>query len=90
MRVKYNVETMYTELFHFFCPNLSLTSVFEALDKAVNIFGRNRVSSNFIIGLGGSDETVQKGIECLVERCIIPILRPDPQIHISSSSKETM
>ncbi len=90
MRVKYNVETMDLELFRRFCPNLSLPSVIEALDKVVNIFGRNRVSSNFIIGLGGSEETVQKGIECRVERCIIPILRPDSQTHISSSSKETM
>ena len=74
--VKYNVETMDPELFRRFCPDLSLPSVIEALDNAVNIFGRNRVSSNFIIGLGESDETVKKGIECLVGRCIIPILRP--------------
>jgi biotin synthase-related radical SAM superfamily protein len=64
------------ELFRRFCPDLSLPSVIEALDNAVNIFGRNRVSSNFIIGLGESDEAVRKGIECLVGRCIIPILRP--------------
>ena len=74
--VKYNVETMDPELFRRFCPDLSLPAVLEALDNAVNIFGRNRVSSNFIIGLGKSDETVRKGIERLTGRCIIPILRP--------------
>jgi biotin synthase-related radical SAM superfamily protein len=74
--VKYNVETMDPELFRRFCPDLSLPAVLEALDNAVNIFGRNRVSSNFIIGLGESDETVRKGIERLAGRCIIPILRP--------------
>jgi biotin synthase-related radical SAM superfamily protein len=74
--VKYNVETMDPELFRRFCPDLSLPAVLEALDNAVNIFGRNRVSSNFIIGLGESDETVRKGIERLTGRCIIPILRP--------------
>jgi biotin synthase-related radical SAM superfamily protein len=74
--VKYNVETMDPELFHRFCPDLSLPAVLEALDSAVNIFGRNRVSSNFIIGLGESDITVRKGIERLTGRCIIPILRP--------------
>jgi biotin synthase-related radical SAM superfamily protein len=74
--VKYNVETMDPKLFRRFCPDLSLLSVLEALDNAVNIFGRNRVSSNFIIGLGESDETVRKGIERLTGRCIIPILRP--------------
>jgi biotin synthase-related radical SAM superfamily protein len=74
--VKYNVETMDPDLFRRFCPDLSLPAVLEALDNAVNIFGRNRVSSNFIIGLGESDETVRKGIERLTSRCIIPILRP--------------
>ncbi|HWR25552.1 MAG TPA: radical SAM protein [Methanosarcina sp.] len=74
--IKYNVETMDAELFRRFCPDLSLYSVLDALDSAVNIFGRNRVSSNFIIGLGESDETVQKGIKRLTDRCIIPILRP--------------
>ena len=74
--VKYNVETMDPELFRRFCPDLSLPEVLEALDNAVNIFGKNRVSSNFIIGLGESDETVRKGIQRLTSRCIIPILRP--------------
>jgi biotin synthase-related radical SAM superfamily protein len=74
--VKYNVETMDPELFRRFCPDLSLPEVLEALDNAVNIFGKNRVSSNFIIGLGESDETVRKGIQHLTSRCIIPILRP--------------
>ena len=74
--VKYNVETMDPELFRRFCPDLSLPAVLDALDSAVNIFGRNRVSSNFIIGLGESDEAVRKGVERLTGRCIIPILRP--------------
>lgn len=74
--VKYNVETMDPELFRRFCPDLSLPAVLEALDNAVNIFGKNRVSSNFIIGLGESDETVRRGIERLTGHCIIPNLRP--------------
>lgn len=74
--IKYNVETMDPNLFRKFCPDLSLYTVLDALDNAVNVFGRNKVSSNFIIGLGESDETVEKGIKLLTSRCIIPILRP--------------
>lgn len=74
--IKYNVETMDPELFRRFCPDLSLYTVLDSLDNAVSIFGRNRVSSNFIIGLGESDETVRKGVKLLTSRCIIPILRP--------------
>jgi biotin synthase-related radical SAM superfamily protein len=75
-KIKYNVETMDSELFRRFCPDLSLYTVLDALDNAVSIFGRNRVSSNFIIGLGESDETVREGIKLLTSRSIIPILRP--------------
>jgi biotin synthase-related radical SAM superfamily protein len=46
--VKYNVGTMDPELFRSFCPQLSLHEVLDALENAVNIFGRNRVSSNLI------------------------------------------
>ncbi|HII91212.1 MAG TPA: radical SAM protein [Methanosarcina sp.] len=74
--IKYNVETMDPELFRRFCPDLSLYTVLDALDTAVNVFGKNRVSSNLIIGLGESDENVRKGIKLLTSRCIIPILRP--------------
>lgn len=74
--IKYNVETMDPEIFRRVCPDLSLYNVLDSLDNAVNIFGRNKVSSNFILGLGESDETVQKGIKLLTGRCIIPILRP--------------
>lgn len=74
--VKYNVETMDPELFRRVCPDLSLNIVLDSLENAVDHFGRNRVSSNFIIGLGEDDETVRKGLKQLTGRCVIPILRP--------------
>lgn len=74
--IKYNVETLDPVIFRRVCPDLSTHNIFDALDNAVNIFGRNNVSSNFIIGLGESDETVIKGLKRLTGRCVIPILRP--------------
>ncbi|MHC1757710.1 MAG: radical SAM protein [Methanosarcina sp.] len=74
--IKYNVETMNPEIFRRVCPDLSLQTVLDSLENAVDYFGRNRVSSNFIIGLGESDETVRKGLKQLTDRCVIPILRP--------------
>jgi biotin synthase-related radical SAM superfamily protein len=83
--VKYNVATVDPELFHRFCPHLSLHEVIDSLENAVNIFGRNRVSSNLVIGLGESDETVMKGIKHLTGRCIIPILRPVSSYSLSNN-----
>ena len=54
---------------------MDLDFVLESLEDAVRIFGRNRVYSNFIIGLGESDKTVKKGVQVLAELGVIPILR---------------
>jgi biotin synthase-related radical SAM superfamily protein len=74
--IKYNVETMDPGIFEKYCPRLSLPFVLKSLEKAVEIFGKNRVSSNFIIGLGESDECVLSGVAQLAEIGVIPNLRP--------------
>jgi biotin synthase-related radical SAM superfamily protein len=74
--IKYNVETMDPEIFARCCPGLSLDHILQALDKAAKIFGKNRVSSNLILGLGESDECVLEGVSRLVEMEVIPNLRP--------------
>jgi biotin synthase-related radical SAM superfamily protein len=74
--IKYNVETMDPEIFARVCPGLSLDYILSALEKAVPVFGKNHVSSNFIIGLWESDECVKKGVETLSAMGVIPNLRP--------------
>ncbi|MEN6342645.1 MAG: hypothetical protein ABFC89_08815 [Methanospirillum sp.] len=59
--IKYNVETMDPEIFARVCPGLSLPDILLALQGAVEIFGRSRVSSNVILGLGETDECVRDG-----------------------------
>jgi len=74
--IKYNVETMDREIFRRVCPNLSLEEILVALRGAVEVFGKNNVSSNFIIGLGETDECVGQGVETLTGMGVIPNLRP--------------
>lgn len=74
--IKYNVETMDPGIFTRVCPGLSLAFVLDALEHAVEIFGKNAVFSNFIIGLGEDDDCVRQGVVQLAERGVIPILRP--------------
>jgi biotin synthase-related radical SAM superfamily protein len=73
--VKYNVETMDREIFENVCSDLSLDFILKALKEAVDIFGKNHVYTNFIIGLGETDETVKAGVEELAGIGVIPILR---------------
>ena len=75
VEVKYNVETMDRRIFKRACADMDLDFVLAALGEAVAIFGRNRVFSNFIIGLGESDETVKSGVRELAGLGVIPILR---------------
>jgi len=74
--VKYNVETMDREIFKKVCGDISLDYILDRLREAVEVFGKNRVFSNFIIGLGESDDSVRDGIETLAKMGVIPILRP--------------
>jgi len=74
--IKYNVETMDPEIFARVCPGLLLNYILKSLEEAVKIFGKNRVSSNFILGLGESDECVVAGVIRLAEMGVIPNLRP--------------
>jgi len=74
--VKYNVETMDSEIFKNVCGDLSLDYILDKLKEAVDVFGKNRVFSNFIIGLGESDSSVMEGVETLAKMGVIPILRP--------------
>ncbi len=73
--LKYNVETLDREIFSKVCPGGGLEDVLAGLREGVEIFGRNKVCSNFIIGLGETDESAMKGIEELVSMGVVPILR---------------
>jgi biotin synthase-related radical SAM superfamily protein len=77
--VKYNVETMDKQIFEQVCSGRkghSLDFILTSLRDAVTVFGKNRVSSNIIIGLGETDECVRKGVEYLAKMGVIAVLRP--------------
>jgi biotin synthase-related radical SAM superfamily protein len=77
--VKYNVETMDREIFERVCSGRkghSLDFILTSLRDAVKVFGKNRVSSNIIIGLGETDDCVRKGVEYLAKMGVIAVLRP--------------
>jgi biotin synthase-related radical SAM superfamily protein len=74
--IKYNVETMDTGIFERVCPGLHHPFILSSLKKAVKIFGRNSVASNFILGLGEDDACVREGVTELAAMGVIPVLRP--------------
>jgi len=74
--VKFNIEAATPELFAKMCPGLDYEQIWTALDRSVELFGRNRVFSNIIIGLGETDEELANCIRKLAAHGVIPVLRP--------------
>lgn len=74
--VKYNIEVADPDIFKEVCPGLSETDVFTELEEAVSLFGRGKVFSNLIVGLGETDESVEKMIEKLAALGVIACVRP--------------
>ncbi|MFB3766350.1 MAG: radical SAM protein [Methanotrichaceae archaeon] len=73
--VKYNIETLDQDLFKRVCPGISYVDIMDALNEAAAVFGKNRVFSNVIVGLGESDRTLRCGIDELTEMGVLPIIR---------------
>ncbi|MDW7725517.1 MAG: radical SAM protein [Candidatus Methanoperedens sp.] len=73
--VKYNVETMDRGIYEKYCKKPPLELTLRCLEDAVHIFGKNHVFTNFIVGLGESDEIVEKYVEELAKMGVIPNIR---------------
>ena len=73
--IKINVETATDELFEVFCPSLDRNNIFRMLAHAVGVFGKGKVSSNLIIGLGEYDDEVMNMIERLCSMGVTPTIR---------------
>jgi biotin synthase-related radical SAM superfamily protein len=85
IEVKFNLEAATPELFVQMCPGLVYQTIWAALDRSVELFGRNRVFSNVIIGLGETDKELEACIRKLTSHGIIPVLRPlNPVAELAS------
>jgi biotin synthase-related radical SAM superfamily protein len=74
--IKMNVETWDRDIFRKVCGEMDIDWILEALGHAVKVFGRGRVTTNIIFGMGESDENVLEGVEALAKMGIVPSLRP--------------
>jgi biotin synthase-related radical SAM superfamily protein len=74
--VKFNIEAATPELFSKVCPGLDYDLLWRVLGSSVGLFGKNRVFSNVIIGLGETDGELEACIRKLTSIGVIPVLRP--------------
>ena len=74
--VKFNIEAATPTIFAKQCPGLNYEQLWRVLDRSVELFGKGRVFSNVIIGLGETDGEMEACIKRLTSHGIIPVLRP--------------
>jgi biotin synthase-related radical SAM superfamily protein len=74
--IKLNIETYDRGIFRQVCGDMDIDNILAALEHAVKVFGRGKVTSNIIFGFGESDENVLEGVERLARIGVVVSLRP--------------
>jgi biotin synthase-related radical SAM superfamily protein len=85
--IKLNIETYDHDIFSQVCGEQDLERILEAIDHAVEVFGRGKVTSNIIVGMGESDENVLEGVDRLASVGCVATLRP---LRLNDLNREPM
>ncbi len=73
--IKINVQTPDPDILSRVCPGWDLDRQYDLLGKAVEVFGRGRVTTNLLVGMGETDEATVMAIERLAVMGVIPTIR---------------
>ncbi len=73
--IKINIETFDRDIFKRICPELDYDKIIEMLRYSVSVFGRGKVTTNIIIGLGETDGNVRDGLEFFAKLGVVPVIR---------------
>jgi molybdenum cofactor biosynthesis enzyme MoaA len=73
--IKINIQIPDKILFEKICPEFNYKDVLKRLKKAVEIFGKGKVASNIIYGIGESDSSVIECTEKFARMGVVPTLR---------------
>jgi molybdenum cofactor biosynthesis enzyme MoaA len=85
--IKINLQIPDIALFQKVCPDFDYQNIFIMLENAVQLFGKGKVSSNIIYGLGESDESVISAVEQLASIGVVPTLR---KIRLEKNNKQKL
>ncbi|MDD1772378.1 MAG: radical SAM protein [Methanomassiliicoccales archaeon] len=73
--IKINIESFDPRIIAIACPKLQLPRQLDFLRYAVTVFGRGKVTSNLIIGMGETDRNVLEGVMTLAAMGVVPTIR---------------
>lgn len=73
--IKLNIESFDRDIFEKICPKRDYDTILHVINHSCEVFGKNRVCSNIIFGLGETDETVLEGTKVLANMGAVATLR---------------
>ena len=73
--IKLNLEAPRRDIFERVCPDLDFDGIWSLLGTAVEVFGRGKVISNIIYGMGETDADIEEAMERLCSMGVLPGLR---------------
>lgn len=85
--IKLNLHSWNKEIFHKVCPQWDYDTTLKMIEMACDIFGKGKVASNIIFGLGEKNEDILKGIENLAEMGCVPTLR---KLRVNEYNKQSL
>lgn len=74
--IRMNIEIYNPKIFGKMCPGFDYEQTKASIINAAQVFGRNRVSTNMVIGLGESDRDVLDGVEFFASHGVFTTLSP--------------
>ncbi len=73
--IKLNIESFDRDIFERICPSRDYDTILHVINHSSEVFGKNRVCSNIIFGLGETDDTVLEGTKVLANMGAVSTLR---------------
>ncbi|MCQ2071453.1 MAG: radical SAM protein [archaeon] len=85
--IKLNIQAATDAIFSKVCPDLDRKTILECMGHAVRCFGRGKVTSNIIFGMG---ETKEELIGCMEHLCSLGVIPTVRSLHYSAYNKEPL
>jgi len=85
--IKINVQSPDHVILERICPGWDLERQYEMLEQAVTVFGRGRVTTNVIIGLGETDADVASALDRLATMGVVPSVRA---VRVNDGNREDL
>ncbi len=85
--IKLNIETFDRDIFEKVCPSRDYDAILHSINHACEVFGKNRVCSNIIFGMGESDDTDLEGVRVLANMGAVATLR---SLRLNAYNREQM